>query len=256
MRAARLQVEDREVRAVALAALILLALGACGGADPEPTREAVGATRAAGTARMWSRHAVVYPGEAPKTLATGRGVVDFRTGRGASRWSVPFLGALLGARKPNTRPVFDVVYTPRATYLRRSPADRWTRARRNDPMDSAVPDDPTEGFAFLSGESRRVLELGREVVRGALTGHYRVELEAAPIAERSSAAVRRAIEEDGRRLVPVEVWIDGEGLIRRLRWDNRFQIGDTAARIVVTTEYFDFGADVAIAVPRPEQVGG
>jgi hypothetical protein len=256
MRTARLRVEDREVRAVALAALILLALGACGGADPEPTREAVGATRAAGTARMWSRHAVVYPGEAPKTLATGLGVVDFRTARGASRWSVPFLGALLGAREPDTPLTVDLVYTREATYVRRPPADRWKRASRDDPNASPLPDDPTQGFAFLSGGSRRVLELGREVVRGARTAHYRVELEVAPIAERSSAAVRRAIEEDGRRVVPVDVWIDAEGLIRRLRWDNRFGVGDTSARIVVTTEYFDFGADVTIEVPTPEQVGG
>jgi len=191
-------------------------------------------------------------------MATSRGVLDFRTGRGAATLSAPFVGALLEAGAGKAPAAFEVVYTPTAVYLRipKSDARRpWTKIALERQTDrSVLPENPAGGLEFLSGESRRVDEIGRDVVRGAATTRYRVELEAASVAARSSDAVRRAVEEDGRRAFPVDVWIDRAGLIRRLRWDQRFRAGDTSARIVVTTEYFAFGAAVAIDVPPPDQV--
>ena len=79
-----------------------------------------------------------------------------------------------------------------------------------------------------------VEELGPEQVRGVETTRYRalVRLPGAP----------------ADRTVPVDVWIDGDGLVRRLRAAH----GEPAA--TVTLELYDFGADVAIEPPAPQQV--
>ena len=79
-----------------------------------------------------------------------------------------------------------------------------------------------------------VEELGSERVRGVETTRYR-------------ALVRPPGAPDDRA-VPVDVWIDGDGLVRRLRAAH----GTAAA--TVTVELYDFGADVAIEPPAPEQV--
>lgn len=79
-----------------------------------------------------------------------------------------------------------------------------------------------------------VEELGRERVRGVETTRYRALVRPAGPAEDSA--------------VPVDVWIDGDGLVRRLR------AAHGAHDVTVSVELFDFGADVAIEPPAPEQV--
>ena len=77
-----------------------------------------------------------------------------------------------------------------------------------------------------------VEELGSERIRGVETTRYR-------------ALVRPPGAPDDRA-VPVDVWIDGDGLVRRL------QAADGTE--TVTVELYDFEAEVAIEPPAPEQV--
>ena len=79
-----------------------------------------------------------------------------------------------------------------------------------------------------------VEELGREQVRGVETTRYRALLRPPG-----------GTEEDA---LPVEVWIDDDGLVRRLR----VTYGQRAAS--VTVELFDFGADVDVEPPPADQV--
>jgi hypothetical protein len=78
-----------------------------------------------------------------------------------------------------------------------------------------------------------VEELGSERVRGVETTRYR-------------ALVRPPGAAPDDRAVPVDVWIDGDGLVRRLR--------AAVGTETVTVELYDFEADVAIEPPAPEQV--
>jgi hypothetical protein len=80
----------------------------------------------------------------------------------------------------------------------------------------------------------KVEELGRERVRGVETTRYR--------------ALVRPPGAPGERAVPVDVWIDGDGLVRRLH------AAHAAAGATVTVELYDFGTDVAAEPPAPEQV--
>jgi hypothetical protein len=77
-----------------------------------------------------------------------------------------------------------------------------------------------------------VEELGSEQVRGVETTRYR--------------ALVRPPGEPAERAVPVDVWIDGDGLVRRLHAADGTED--------VTVDLYDFDADVAIEPPAPAQV--
>ena len=70
-----------------------------------------------------------------------------------------------------------------------------------------------------------VEELGEERVRGVQTTRYRA-----------------TVEERGERATVLDAWVDGEGLVRRLRAAD------------LTVELFDFGADVRVVTPPASRV--
>lgn len=104
---------------------------------------------------------------------------------------------------------------------------------RLDELTGWVEDGPSRMLEKLRAVGA-VEELGRERVRGVEATRYR-------------ALVRPAGPSEDRA-VPVEVWIDDDGLVRRLR------AADGAHDATVSIELFDFGADVAIEPPAPDQV--
>lgn len=62
--------------------------------------------------------------------------------------------------------------------------------------------------------------------------------------------------------IPFEVWIDGDGFVRRfaVRFDFKAlaaaagDVGDLPGAMLYSLEFFDFGEDIQIALPPPEQV--
>ncbi|MDQ3822215.1 MAG: hypothetical protein M3321_03115 [Actinomycetota bacterium] len=72
-------------------------------------------------------------------------------------------------------------------------------------------------------------EVGRASVRGVPTTHYRGELNIGAV--------------EG----PIEMWVDGDGVVRRSR-----QRGPDADSYVTVTDYYDFGVDVRVRRPTTE----
>jgi hypothetical protein len=106
----------------------------------------------------------------------------------------------------------------------------------------------------LTGSTRRV---GTETVRGTQTTHYRAKV--AP-----DNAAREIDDEDRREgiirtlqtlganteVIDTEVWIDGDGLVRRVSYAlEQRQDRVNSFRTTITTDYFDIGRDVKIDVP-------
>ena len=250
------------MRTIALTAAAL-ALGGCGGRETVDTLTAAAAsTRESGTARTWVRDTVVEEGRAKATLATGNGLVDFRRDRGILTLSAPLFAALVepGGRSP--APATVSVYDGREAFVllpsREHPGRPWLRVDRARPTrQSIVPEDPASGLDFLDGPHRSVQALDREAVRGVDTTHYRVDIDLERVAETLPAPVRRearrAFAEGKPRTLAVDVWIDGDGLIRRIRWVDTVGV-DEDLSIARTREYFDFGVEVDVPLPPPEQV--
>jgi hypothetical protein len=113
--------------------------------------------------------------------------------------------------------------------------DKWVK------MTGAVDDDealaslsPQKLLRILRDASSETEDLGDEEIRGVDTVGYRltVDCEVALLSCDSTA--------------PVDVWIGDDGIVRRIELED--DDGN------VTFEFFDFGADVEIEAPPPEEV--
>jgi hypothetical protein len=207
----------------AVAALSVLA-AACGGIESEPNlAKAVKRTEATGSSRIEVRAAETAFGRESEIRCDG--IADYMHRR---------LRLLCGAYG-------DFIAIDETLYLRGSTAvlfgggDRWLKIEDSDPGTSVHDLSPVTLLAMLRAASRESERLGEEEVRGVPTVGYRltVQCEEAELACEGETA-------------PVDVWIDGDGLVRRLFLES----GGTAG----TIEFFDFGVDADIEPPPPGQV--
>jgi hypothetical protein len=100
-------------------------------------------------------------------------------------------------------------------------------------LPSVTPDDLV---AELRAEGIEVTEVGADEVRGVATTHYAVTVpaDAAPVPTEA---------------VDLDVWIDGDGLVRRVKI---VATGDEA--FTLDAELFDLGQPVTVTVPPDDQV--
>ncbi len=125
------------------------------------------------------------------------------------------------------------------------------------------------GFLDFLGGSGDVVELGRESVRGVQTTRYGGVIDLVDAYELASPEERAAMELqlstgglDAFFEIPFEVWIDGDGLVRRfaVRFDfealaaGATDVGELPGAMLYSLEFFDFGEDIQITLPPPEQV--
>jgi hypothetical protein len=115
-------------------------------------------------------------------------------------------------------------------YLRGGPVDsfangKWVRVKADDSSFNLGEADPTKLLDHLRSTSK-VQKVGTARIRGVATTHYVAQIKA-----------------DSKR-VPLNVWVDGSGLVRRLRvnWQN----------VNATVDLFDFG-DVNVDVPASSE---
>jgi hypothetical protein len=117
--------------------------------------------------------------------------------------------------------------------------------------------DPSQLLEILRGVADDVAEAGRDEVRGVPTTRYRATVDLAKAVERAPAAQRDALatafDELGEvEAVPVEVWVDADGLARRLVMDFGQLVAQAmggTGTATMTLELFDYGEDVEIQVP-------
>jgi hypothetical protein len=130
---------------------------------------------------------------------------------------------------------------------------------------SEMSDDPTELLVpFPGGPTKptdvltRVLQasdenekLGNEDVREVETTHYRAKVDGRKLLQQMPPSDKRYEPEEvwGERFIPVELWIDEESRVRRIRLTE-----DGEGSSVMTIEFFDYGVDVDVQPPPADQV--
>jgi hypothetical protein len=119
--------------------------------------------------------------------------------------------------------------------------------------------DPADQLRLLAGvDPDSVDEVGREDVRGEGTTHYRATLDpeaavaAAPEADR--ARLEALAAQLGSGPVAVDVWIDGDGRVRRMATDVPLPPAAGGGTAQVGMDLFDFGVDVEVEPPPPDDV--
>jgi hypothetical protein len=239
-------------------------------AAPPALDAAVAATRAVDAARVELQTTVTGPAGPVAVVHTGAYVE--RGARSQASTDMSQVAAALTAAGQDldgdwsqpTGVVVDgqTIYSqlgPMAEALGRAPDD-WARVEMADVVGSgevvdndtvALALDPLGPLDLLRWPVAEIDELGREQVREATTRHLRASLDLtggggdAPPPDSFEARLVAA----GIETLPVDVWIDDEGRVRRLRLSV-----DAAGELTTTFEVFDIGSDVEVAVPDPTDV--
>jgi hypothetical protein len=126
---------------------------------------------------------------------------------------------------------------------------------------------PTRLMQFLRGTSDDIEELGEEQVRGVETTHYRATVDLDAAAERTTeigelseemreqvrVEIERMKKQTGLETLPVDVWLDEDDLVRRIRMDFTFPLEGEKVGVEMTMDLFDFGVDVDVAPPPSDE---
>lgn len=246
----------------------LLALGIIHplGGTEDALAAAAGNTADAGSAEVTLNMEMSSAGQTMKV--TGDGEFDFRTGRGRMTYHYPPESALLlGSSDVNA--VFDglVAYMHLPSLSPQRPWVRLDFAALGDAEGIAMaeiaqlgPGDPSQMLEYLRAGGD-VEKIGDEPLFGVQTTHYRTTidldqiLEQAPERELLRASVEQIERLSGTSTMPVEVWVDENGLVRRLGLEQSIPAaGGGPGQMAMTMDLFEFGTDVDVEIPPPSQV--
>lgn len=258
----------------ALTALVALAVTGCAErAKASPMEVLVASaeeTREAGTSRL----AVLVEAEQPALKLGGDGVFDYASRRGRIAMDLSSLGVPGGGTST-------VLVAGTVFYIELPPAaasqlggKSWIKVDLAElgkmqgidlgQLNSLQGNDPAAALDFLRGASEDTRKVGEEKVRGADTTHYAATLDLDKAAQSLDAEVRddfeRATAQLGTRQMPVDVWIDGDGRLRKMTYaldTSKLQgapAGGAAGTVKTTVELFDFGVEVDVQEPPVDQV--
>jgi hypothetical protein len=237
-------------------------------ADPALLADAAAKTATARSARVATTVLVRSP-EQGQARFTGEGAFDFERRRG--EMTLRLLEGEAGGFGGESRAIF----VDTSVYHRLPPGvlpggQRWIRLDLQNVADATGIDfgplvqgsqvDPSQYLLWLSAIGPGVTKISEEEIRGVPTTRYRaavdfnlLESQAPPGKEAEWSAYVQALRDRlGLDFIPVEVWVDGDGLVRRLYHEHGFGADGTSA--TVTTELFDFGVAVNAQAPPPGQV--
>ena len=206
------------------------------------------------------------------------GAIDFASGASQTNMTFdgPFASFLTGGIE--TRTVDGVVYVRMPVGL--LSGKQWIavdtkrfgatgRGSGDTALGIGSQSDPTKILAYLGKVSNGVQLVGTETIRGVETTHYRatVDLTKAADAAELPPSLRAAVGRLSSKVgdIPVDVWIDADGLLRREKLGMSLgsflpaasgASGSTggSATVTVQLDLYDFGAPVHVQAPPPDQV--
>jgi hypothetical protein len=247
--------------------------------NPKPSRntgliaESAAATAGAGTARAaYTMEMTGVQGASGGITAHGTGAVDFaaRSTELRMHMTVPQAGMTLDMSE---RMIGTTMYM-RSPIFAGATHKPWLKFDLEKLGKSAGIDmnaamstggsDPTQMLAYLNAASDSIDRIGSEDVRGTETTHYHVVVDlrkmanVVPVAKQRAlrSTLRREVELMGTHTMPIDVWIDSHGLVRREHIDLSMQPpgASTTVGMQMTIEYFAFGAPVHVVAPPAGQV--
>lgn len=253
---------------VAIALPVVAALlAACGGSETltlDPVAEAAAQTRAEGSAKVDLAMSAKVTGPKGFTMeGEGSGVANNEDGSGRMAFTMNVDGEKLE---------FDFVFVMPVMYVR-SPlfaselpdGKSWMKidlVRAGEEfgldLDALMSSRPTDALASLESTTGEVEEVGTETVRGIETTRYRATIDfdkaAAEGPEDLRESMGRIRELTGLSTVPVEVWIDEDGLVRRLTQNQKLPDGAGRMETELTMDLYDFGPRVEVDPPPSNKV--
>lgn len=249
-------------------ALALVGCGSGGGTAESAFAEAAAATRSVDTMRYTMTGTVSTAGQS--ATYKGEGAADNSAGRATLSMTLPNPA---GGEQIGMRAVMDgtkmYMQAPFLQELFAPGSKPWIEFDLQELGDEAGIDlgalfelgrqsDPLQLLTLLRAAGS-VEEVGTEQVRGVETTRFGSDLDFSRYAEileednpRAAKAIRALVDESGGELiVPMEVWIDGDDLVRRQSYEQSLPDGSSTK---TTMEFYDFGADVDVELPPANEV--
>ena len=130
-------------------------------------------------------------------------------------------------------------------------------------LESLVRTDPRELLDILRSVSGDVETVGTEELRGVETTHYRAVVDPAELAKSAStggngandALLGQLLTRPGAEDIPLDVWIDASGLVRKLSMEvSASEPASAAGTATISSELWEYGEPVEIDLPPASQV--
>lgn len=231
--------------------LLALPLAACGGTSEvtslDPVAQAADRTTSAAGVHFEMSARIAGQGEA--LAFSGPGEIADHGKEMHMRLTLP--ASTLGAGGAGNVK-FDVVSANDTYYLHGGPFQqiapgKWVKVKSTDKAFQLGQNDPSQMLQYLRATSN-VDEVGKDTVRGVETTHYAARLQLDRVADKVSpeaaSALKQATKTLGTKEIPLDVWVDRDGLVRRIKMDWHPKGGS----LVMGLDLFDFG-DVHVDVP-------
>ncbi|WP_138905337.1 LppX_LprAFG lipoprotein [Streptomyces albidochromogenes] len=218
-------------------------------------RSAYDRTAEAQTARMKLTTRTTAQGES--VIAEGQGVIDLAEGDSEMTLTA-------GGQKIEQRVVDGILYQkPPEEQQAKVPGKKpWIKidlkkAAQRAGGDSSQVNDPAESAGFAKGVTDKdVRKIGTEQVGGTSTTRYRVTIDVDKLAGTGDRAKADQLKKQLGPTLPMDVWLDDDGRIRRQQMDMRVKAPDGAesggpqkAQVRTVIEYSDFGAELDVEPP-------
>jgi hypothetical protein len=248
--------------ALAVAGVAVALLAPSNGTILDPVAQAANVTSAAGTAEFGISGNVTTAGQS--IPLNGNGAVDMKNQRMRMSMSFPIPG--FGSMK--TDALFDgnafYMHLPDALARRIPLGKSWMKIDLAALAKSSGVDlkgltqpnqsNPADMLQALKavGSSRKI---GTENIRGVATTHYRATIDPKKAVDRipdkaSAGALKQMLSTSGLTAIPIDVWIDRAGRVRR----ESMKFSAAGTGMDMTIEFTRFGVPVDTTPPPADQV--
>ena len=263
---------------LAIVPLLWLLLESDDALDLDPVASAATLTSDAGSARIAFETKMKLQS---RTIEfDGEGLFDFEDANGRITTDAsPLLPGASGDNKIEMRTVGSKIFIRMPTSISGQgfAAGRWVsfdikRTLKSVGLGSFDPtnlqQDPTQILSLLRSSATSVKQAGKATVRGTPTTRYTATLDLTKALEAGSdelglskeqrelahKAAEQIAAQTGVKTLPVEVFVDPEGRLRRMRVGIKATTGPSPFSVTQTTDYYDFGVDVDVEAPPESQV--
>jgi hypothetical protein len=205
------------------------------------------------------------PGLAAPIVGNGGGTFDAKSGRSQMVLSIPVPGR--GTETMTAVGDKTTVFMRSSTLSAELPPGRvWLKMQPtfgHDPQTALGSSGGAEStIEMLSAVGGDVSREGQEKVRGHLATRYKATIDFSRVSEvlaqRGETELAHEYEELADKVpstIPVEVWIDQQGIARRIEMVQELPAGETGVTVTMdmTMELFDFGKQPKIDLPSSDE---
>lgn len=250
------------VGAIAIVGVVVAILAPSNGKVIDPIAQAADTTAAAGSAEFGISGSISAAGQ--QIPLSGNGALDMRNQHMRMSMSFPIPG--FGSLKMDE--LFDgnafYIHLPESLASRLPGGKAWMKLDLDALGKSAGVDlkqlmqsnqsNPADMLKALKGVGTSH-KIGTENIGGAPTTHYRADIDPNKAADRmpdkkSADAVKQLFQSSGVSSVPVDVWIDRAGRVRR----ESMKFSTSEMSMDMTIEFTRFGVPVDVTPPPADQV--